>query len=52
MVRHVSSRRVMVRHVRIRCVRVLHVMVRDVREMHIWADMAGQGIIGQGTQGK
>jgi hypothetical protein len=41
MVRHVSSRLVMVRPVRIRSVRV-----RDVREMHIWADMAGQGIIG------
>jgi hypothetical protein len=47
--RHVRSRLVMVTHVRIVHVRVMYVMVWEVREMHVWAEISGQGIIGQET---
>jgi hypothetical protein len=51
-VKQVESWILMVMHVLIRNVRVLNVvMVWNVREMHIWAEMSGQGIIGQGTRG-
>jgi hypothetical protein len=27
-------------------------MVWNVGDMHVWAEMSGQGMIGQGTRGK
>jgi hypothetical protein len=48
-VRHVRSMLLMVRYVRIMHLRIMHVMVWDVREMNVWAEISGQGIIGQDT---